>query len=125
LGVVTTGVVSISLSLAIVLLLELPEAAAAAVIVDGECSMDLGKCGVSPPPVEVAESGRSLGVDSISSEDVEDRLLLSPPESPLLLIEATPIEPPTRSRPVILLILVANMSPQDCQSHLLQHYKNK
>ena len=59
----------------------------------------------------VAESGSNLGVVSISSEDVEDRLLLS--VSLLVFfedwvaIEAIEADPPI-SRPVIL--LVANMS---------------
>ena len=60
----------------------------------------------------VAESGSNLGVVSISSEDVEDRLLLS--VSLLFFedwaIEAIEADPPI-SRPVIL--LVANMSQRN------------
>jgi len=50
-----------------------------------------------------ADSGKSLGVESISSEEVEERLLS---ESLFFDKEATP--PPMWSRPVIL--LVANIS---------------
>jgi hypothetical protein len=59
----------------------------------------------------VAESGSNLGVVSISSEDVEDRLLLLSVSllffEDVWAIEAIEADPPI-SRPVIL--LVANMS---------------
>ena len=68
----------------------------------------------------VAESGSNLGVVSISSEDVEDRLLLLWSVSLFVLffeevwfweaIEAIEADPPI-SRPVIL--LVANMSQRN------------
>ena len=61
----------------------------------------------------VAESGSNLGVVSISSEDVEDRLLLSVSLlffEDVWAIEAIEADPPI-SRPVIL--LVANMSQRN------------
>ena len=104
-GVVTTGVVSISPSGfdTELLLVEVAATAAAAAVAEElevEILLLTLKCGVRAE----AESGNSLGVDNISSEEVEDRLLS---ESPFLM-EVMPMEPPPRSRPVIL--LVANMS---------------
>ena len=72
----------------------------------------LEKCG--------AESGNSLGVDNISSDEVEERLLSESPS----FIEATLREPPPpRSSPVIL--LVANMSVTTLKRHLTSFFCNK
>ncbi len=58
----------------------------------------------------VAESGKNLGVVSISSDEVEDRLLLPLPASPVessLITEATEVAEavPPRLRPVILVVV--------------------
>ena len=92
LGVVTTGVVNISSFGALVPCSEVVEA-----VNEVGLKLLLEKC--------EPESGSNLGVVSISSEEVEDRLL-----SVSLFfeaMEAIEADPP-RSRPVIL--LVANMS---------------
>jgi hypothetical protein len=106
LGVVTTGVVSISPSPFITrLLLEASE------VVD---VLEWWKWGV------VAESGINFGVVNISSEEVEDLLLplslfLAATEAAAAMLEAD-TEPP-KSRPVIL--LVANISHHH-KLHFLQ-----
>ena len=92
LGVVTTGVVNISSFGALVPCSEVAEA-----VNEVGLKLLLEKC--------ETESGSNFGVVSISSEEVEDRLL-----SVSLFfeaMEAIEADPP-RSRPVIL--LVANMS---------------
>ena len=104
-GVVTTGVVNISSFGA--MLLPCSE------VVEAISEVGLFKIELEGKLCPVAESGSNLGVVSISSEDVEDRLLLS--VSLLFVfedwaIEAIEADPPI-SRPVIL--LVANMSQRN------------
>ena len=124
-GVVTTGVVNISSFGSLLLPLwccsddddeEVVEDAISEVV-----WLTLFKIELEEKCPRVAESGSNLGVVSISSEDVEDRLLLLWSVSLFVLffeevwfweeaIEAIEADPPI-SRPVIL--LVANMSQRN------------
>ena len=109
-GVVTTGVVNISSFGA--MLLPCSEVDEAITEVGFLFKIELEDMGKLCP---VAESGSNLGVVSISSEDVEDRLLLLSVSLLVFFeedwaIEAIEADPPI-SRPVIL--LVANMSQRN------------
>ena len=117
-GVVTTGVVNISSFGSLLLPLWCCSDEDEEEVVEDAISevvwLTLFKIELEEKCPRVAESGSNLGVVSISSEDVEDRLLLS--VSLLVFfeedwaIEAIEADPPI-SRPVIL--LVANMSQRN------------